>query len=194
MFNKPTLQLVGESSEPHPLSGKVSKGLFLLLSGQWIFSSMSIVILLINSTTITMPDRNAFDWIKINTSSQSKFLVLTGKLPLTDPISEWFPALTDRSSVATVQGHEWDGSSSFEEILTESIILQKCIYQTFQCIESWAVKNQNVFDYLYIRNPDLQVDAQFGSSFESALGDLSVSQGYTELVYKNDDISIYKVK
>jgi hypothetical protein len=194
IFNKTTLQTEGENSEPHPLSSKVSKGVFLLLSGQWIYSSMVTIILLSNTTILPNSDKNAFDWIKINTSSQSKFLVLTGNSPLADPISEWFPALTDRTSIATVQGYEWDSNGSFEEILTESLNLQKCISQTFQCIESWAEKNHHVFDYVYIHNPVQHEDVQIGSSYAIALGELSLSQGYTELVYKNDAVSIYKVK
>jgi hypothetical protein len=194
VFNKSSLKHAAESTQPHPLSGKVSKGLFLLLSGQWIFSSMAITIILINSTTVTNLDSNAFDWIKLNTGDQSKFLVLTGYLPLSDPVSEWFPAITGRGSLATVQGVEWDGNSSFQGILAESIDFQQCSYETFQCIENWAAKNHKEFDYIYIRDPRLQAGAQNGSSFTSPLGDLSSSQGYTELVYKNDAVSIYKVK
>jgi hypothetical protein len=194
IFNKTTLHTEGESSEPHPLSSTVSKGLFLLLSGQWIFSSMVIIIVLINTTVLTNVDINAFDWIKSNTRSNSKFLVLTGYSPFNDPISEWFPALTGRTSIATVQGYEWDSNSSFEEILTESLNVQKCISQTYQCIESWAEKNHKVFDYIYIRNPVLQGVMQIESTFTSAMGDLTSSQGYAELVYNNNAVSIYQVK
>ena len=194
VFNKSSLNLGGEGSQPHPLSGRVSKGLFLLLSGQWIFSSMAITIILINSTTVTNLDSNAFDWIKLNTADQSRFLVLTGYQPLSDPVSEWFPAMTGRPSLATVQGLEWDRNSSFQEILAASNDFQKCSYQTFQCIENWAARNQKQFDYIYIRDPRLQAGPQSGSPFTSPLGDLSSAQGYTELVYKNDAVSIYKVK
>jgi hypothetical protein len=183
-----------EVSDPNPLSSRASRGLFIVLSGLWIISAMVIIIVLQNSTTLTSSDKMAFDWIKFNTSNQSKFLVLTGGSPFTDPASEWFPALTDRISIATVQGYEWDAGKSLDEIFTESVDVQNCINQTFQCVQSWVDKNHFGLNYLYIHNPVRQTDPQTGVSFTSALGTLSVSQGYTELVYQNDDVSIYKVK
>jgi hypothetical protein len=194
MLNRVTIPPQGEENDLHPLSSRVSKGLFLFLSCLWIISSMAIIFVLLNSAILTNSDKNAFDWIKINTNIQSKFLVLTGNSPFTDPTSEWFPALTDRTSVVTVQGHEWDGNIPIKEILSQSETVQKCLGQSFQCIESLAESNHIVFDYVYIHNPELLPDAQTGMSFTSALGDLSVSQGSTELVYQNDAVSIYKMK
>ena len=194
IFNTTTPQLEVENNEPNPLSGKVSKGLFLLLFGKWVFSAMATIVLIINNISLANSDKNAFDWIKLNTPSESRFLVMTGNSPLADPVSEWFPALTNRTSIATAQGYEWDNSSSFENILTESTNVQKCIYLTYHCVESWAEKQHKGFDYLYIHNPAQPADAQSSSLFESALGDLSLSMGYTEQVYKSDGVSIYKVK
>ncbi|MGZ6346770.1 MAG: hypothetical protein ACXWNC_04265, partial [Anaerolineales bacterium] len=194
LFNRMTVPPQAGRDEPHPLSGMISKGLFLLLSCLWIYSSLAVVFALLNSSTLTNGDINAFDWIKTNTSSQSKFLVLTGMLPFVDPTSEWFPALTDRTSIATVQGYEWDIDSSFKLIQSESISVKACLDQTFQCILNWADKNHLTFDYLYIHNPIIQGDAQSGVTLTSALGDLSVSQGFTELAYQNIAVSIYRVK
>jgi hypothetical protein len=193
LFNTTTLQRGEESGEPHPLSSKVSKGLFSLLTAHWIYSSLAIMIVFINTTTLTDSDKNAFDWIKINTPDESQFLVLTGQFSLRDSVSEWFPALTDRTSIATVQGYEWDRNISFDEILIESANVQKCIYLTFGCVENWAEKNQKDINYIYIHNPVLQADTGFWSSSASALWDLSLTPGDSELVYKNDKVSIYKV-
>ena len=139
-------------------------------------------------------DTLAFAWIKENTPSERKFLVLTDLLPLNDPVSEWFPALTGRVSIGTVQGQEWDNSISLLRFKKNSTDVQKCFNLTYSCVDSWAEQNHKVIDYIYIRNLILKSDPQFGSSFPSGLGDLSSSQGYTDLVYRNDDVSIYKVK
>jgi hypothetical protein len=194
IFNKTTQQEEVAISYPHPLTSKVSKGFFSLLYCQWFFSSVGIIIILLSQITITNADNIAFDWIKFNTPADSRFLVLTGFSPFIDPISEWFPALTDRVSIATVQGHEWDNHVSFEKIERESIKVQICIYQTIDCIESWAEENHKVFDYVYIHIHVSQPDVQSGLSFTSALGDLSLTEDYTDLVYTNGDVSIYKVK
>jgi hypothetical protein len=194
IFNKIELPRAAESREPHPLSGKVAKGLFFLLAVPWVISSIGIIALLVNSSVLTNVDQNAFNWIKLNTSGESRFLVLSGDSPFTDPVSEWFPALTERTSIATVQGQEWASSGSFDKMITEEVNVQKCMYLTYSCIESWAEKNHKVFDYIYVHDLVHPSYAQFRASLESAPGDLSPSGGYIELVYKNDDVSIYKVK
>ncbi len=193
MLNQITLRSQNEAPDPHPLTGGVSKVLFLLLACLWIFSSMATTFAL-DKTALTSSDAAAFDWIELNTDSGSSFLVLTGESPLNDPVSEWFPALTTRHSVATVQGVEWDGKNSFPAVLAVSLTVQKCMGQTYQCIETWAAANQFDFDYLYIHNPVSLPASQLGSSSGSALGDLSLAQGVTQLVYQNQDVSIFKVK
>ncbi len=194
LFNRATNPPQAGTGDPHPLSGWASRGFFIILTIFWIVSSTGTIFAILNNATLTNSDKNAFDWVKSNTSSQSKFLVLTGDSPLNDPVSEWFPAITERTSVATVQGHEWDNKNSFEEILSQSVNVQKCIGQSIRCMESWAESNQTGFDYIYFHNPVLQTDPQTGAFFTSALGDLSVSQEYAMLVYQNDAVSIYKVK
>jgi hypothetical protein len=180
--------------DPQPLSSRVSQVFFILLSVIWIVSSMGTNFALLNTTTLTKSDQVAFDWVKSNTGSQAKFLVLTGDSPLNDPVSEWFPALTGRTSLATVQGHEWDDQNSFAGLLARSVAVQKCMGQSIRCLETWADGNHFVIDYLYVHNPVLLTDPQTGATFSSALGDLSVSQGYADLVYQNEVVSIYKVK
>jgi hypothetical protein len=194
LFNRMAVPLQAGSGEPHPLSGRISRGFFILLLVIWIISSMGTVFALLNTLTLTTSDKNAFDWIKTNTGSQAAFLVLTGDSPLNDPVSEWFPALTERTSIATVQGYEWDRTHSFEAILSRSVNVQKCLGESIQCITGWAESAHTVFDYIYIHNPLLQTDAQTGASVTSALGDLAVSQGYAVLVYQDAAVSIYKVK
>jgi hypothetical protein len=66
--------------------------------------------------------------------------------------------------------------------------------QSIQCLETWADGNHFVIDYVYIHNPVLLKDPQTGAFFSSALGDLSVSQGYADLVYQNEAVSIYRLK
>ena len=57
---------------------------------------------------ISRDDRSAMDWITNNTSANSRFIVLTGRSdPLEDPLTEWFPAFSSRTSQNTIQGQEW---------------------------------------------------------------------------------------
>jgi len=52
----------------------------------------------------------AIDWVNSNTKTTDRFLILDEQSnPFLSPFTEWFPALTDRRSIATVQGTEWLG-------------------------------------------------------------------------------------
>lgn len=181
-------------SELQPLGSKASQGLFLLLFVQWVYSAMAITLLLFNNMTLFHSDKEAFDWIAVNTPRESHFLVLTGITPFSDPIAEWFPALTERVSVATVQGYEWDTATSFEVIRYESLKIQGCISQSYACIQTWMRENNEVIDYIYIHNPNQRTIAQDEPTYATALGELSVTQGFAEQVYEKDGVAVYKVK
>ncbi len=134
------------------LQGFASGALFLILFGQWVYSAFYTTVMLTRNTLLSEDDRSAFLWVKSNTPNQSKFLVLTGKPPLTDQISEWFPALTERASLATIQGYEWLPGKTFESIMEESQIFQNCYFQDYACIQNWAERNNKTYNYIYLHN------------------------------------------
>ena len=59
-------------------------------------------------------------------SAASRFLVITGDRWGDDRSAEWFPALTGRVSVNTVQGYEWAGGSQFARRVAASQELRAC--------------------------------------------------------------------
>ena len=83
---------------------------YLFLSG--MIASMQFG----NQFHIVPEEREALHWIVNTTTKESRFLVLTGDAALSDPLSEWFPALTERVSLVTVQGHEWTPNSPLIEM------------------------------------------------------------------------------
>lgn len=75
---------------------------------------------LLNS--LTTADQQAMQWVKASTPATSNFAVIPATYWHADMVSEWFPALTDRASVLTVQGTEWtDEFIEREEKTTEFI-------------------------------------------------------------------------
>ncbi len=56
----------------------------------------------------------AMSWVAANTKDSERFAVVTGRAWESDYVSEWFPTLAERTSVATVQGSEWRGLSAFQ--------------------------------------------------------------------------------
>jgi hypothetical protein len=77
-------------------------------------------------------------WLKANTPSDASFAVVGGKAWPEDVYGEWLPALTDRVSVATIQGREWASRSAWDEALASYNSLQTCVYFDAECVVTWA--------------------------------------------------------
>ena len=112
---------------------------YLFLSG--MIASMQFG----NGLRLLPEERQALDWIAANTPTDSRFLVLTGDAALSDPLSEWFPALTGRVSIVTAQGHEWTPASPLSENIRAYNRAQTCLNENTDCLSGWD------FEYLYIR-------------------------------------------
>jgi hypothetical protein len=82
----------------------------------------------------------AMRWVAANTDEDARFAVLTGRQWESDYLSEWFPVLARRTSVATVQGSEWGGLNGFIDRLAEDHQLQDCADKTVTCLEEWAAR------------------------------------------------------
>ena len=80
--------------------------------------------------------REAMRWIASNTPGEATVAVLTGDHWSTDPDSEWFYVLAERSSVATVQGSEWLGRDAFGRAETRYAQLQRCT-NSLPCLDAW---------------------------------------------------------
>jgi len=77
-------------------------------------------------------------WLKANTPSDASFAVVSGKGWPKDVYGEWLPALTDRASVATIQGREWASRSAWDEALASYNSLQTCVHFDAECVVTWA--------------------------------------------------------
>ena len=83
----------------------------------------------LSTATLYPPDQEAMNWIQENTPATSRFLVLTGTSSVScDSVMEWFPALTGRQSIFTVQGTEWTQGENFNNHVISTYAPQKCLY------------------------------------------------------------------
>jgi hypothetical protein len=80
----------------------------------------------------------AMEWVRKETDEHAKFGVITGRRWESDYISEWFPVMAERISVATVQGAEWTGIDAFVGRLAMFRELQECASRTATCVQEWA--------------------------------------------------------
>jgi hypothetical protein len=90
------------------------------------------------------------------TDPSSRFLVLPESqwYPWTaDKTSEWFPALTGKVSVATVQGTEWLPSGAFNQARQNWKSLKACQSATSKCLEEWSKTTGIEFTHVYVPQP-----------------------------------------
>jgi hypothetical protein len=98
-------------------------------------------------------ERAAMHWAAEQTEPQSRFLVVTQRRSGTDPTSEWLPALTGRTSVATAQGYEWLPGAKFAERVARHDSLGECVTRDVACVEAWAQRAHAEYDYLFVPEP-----------------------------------------
>jgi hypothetical protein len=102
---------------------------------------------------ISRGQRDAMQWIAANTPPESSFVVVTGvEASGVDAISEWFPALTQRVSIATPQGYEWMGGDVFNRRNQLHSTLQLCA--TINCLEAGILNFGYSLDYVYLALPE----------------------------------------
>ncbi len=185
---------VGKKGEVLFATTIISKVLLALLFSQW-FTAGIRVLLPFTFIKMTEADQSAFNWINGNTDEDSRFVVLTGYLWSSDPVSEWMPAITARSSVGTVQGTEWLGGGKFITAVVGSRVLQSCLDESVTCLEEWAEEYQADYDHVYVRK--LELDVVDGKEFipvKNALAELLKLDANYELVYETPEVSIFEKK
>jgi hypothetical protein len=95
--------------------------------------------------------RVAMSWIASSTPGAAQFIIVHGDYnPWIDAISEWFPALTGRVSVATVQGSEWLGLQRYNKQQFLYWTFQDCAYQESTCLDRWAYLYRVGFTHVFL--------------------------------------------
>ena len=89
-------------------------------------------------TTVSADQRAAMELLRHNTAPDSKWLVVTGADWGYDGLAEWFPALTDRRAVNTVQGLEFSSPEQWTRAVDASDGIEECSNSTAQCLITWA--------------------------------------------------------
>lgn len=100
--------------------------------------------------TLTPAMRQVAQWAKNNTPPESEFLLLTGRADImTDPLLEWFPALSGRRSASTLQGQEWVLRRGFTARWRELSALQTC--RSAACVFNASRDIPLQYDYLVLK-------------------------------------------
>lgn len=183
----PTLQQSVDTSDD--VSGK-EIGILAYLLLYLVFSTYLLGTQLV-STSLSAPDRTAMSWVKENTPQGSRFLVLTGADSIScDSVLEWFPALTDRQSLYTVQGTEWTKGAEFVPYVRSTYVVQGCLRQgDIACLDSAVARS--AYDFLYIEKVPRQNcrPVNLPNAFSYFLDSIHNTPGF-HLAYESDDVII----
>jgi hypothetical protein len=169
---------------------KVVLGFFMVytLLGGFAYS------IIVTNIHLSEEHRQAFDWVITNTPIESHFVIISGESPFISPVQEWFPALTQRVSLGTLQGTEWLPGDNFHTSLLTSIDLQTCAYSTVSCLDNWTKQIDSTLDYVYLyQGPIYDLEISNPREVKGMLlsYSLQASPEY-QSVYHSTYVTIYK--
>ena len=96
-------------------------------------------------------ERAAMQWITQNTSSEARFLTITPVVIWAyDKTAEWFPTLTGRRNLSTVQGSEWLPDGQFEAQKALGIELKRCLPSGLACLDALEQQYNLAYSHLYL--------------------------------------------
>ena len=180
---------------PREQISRVEVNIFLYLLLYLIFSTYQFGSQLSNAT-LYPPDQIAMKWVRENTPDNARFLVLTGTSSVScDSVLEWFPALTNRHSIFTVQGTEWTRGAGFNEYVSSTYAVQECLATgDVSCVD--AVASRSAYDYIYV-SKSLRVDSCSSlskyRSFPYFVHSLRANTDF-KIVYETDDALVSQRK
>lgn len=127
---------------------------------------------------LSAEQRDALSWIERNAAPSATFLVFDEQgNPLLSPFVEWFPALSERRSLTTIQGSEWlPGEKHYNAQMPALTSVRACLYQNVECVKMKA-------DYI-VAAADSRVPL---------LASLAAQPAY-QLAYSSAKIKIFKVR
>ncbi len=101
-------------------------------------------------TSLTPFEREAMQWTAAHTDTSARILVLTSSPWQIDKVSEWFPVLAQRRSVATVQGSEWLPNHAFGTFIARQLRVAACANGETTCLDSLRKDPALRFTHVYV--------------------------------------------
>jgi hypothetical protein len=133
----------------------------------------------IRNVTLSYASQDMMTWVRENTPADGSFLILTGRADvMTDSVQEWFPALAERHSAATLQGLEWILGDGFYPRWNDLSALQLC--RDMACVDSLGSKIN--IEYNYVILDISQTPSDFSALFSA--------KGYAE-IYGNGQYVVF---
>ena len=143
------------------------------------------------NTSLKADDLEMIDWVKSNVGGKKTFLLVTGReFSMSDPLQEWFPALTNQYSATTMQGLEWTLGAGFFPWYEQLIAFQHCA--DVNCVSEWSAGNGMGYDYLIVTIPPGSDENELATSLRS-LAISTRSSIMHLLVYESESSLVFKL-
>jgi hypothetical protein len=157
---------------------------FILLAGVSDFQ-------LIN-TSLKPADLEMIEWVNSNVEDGRTFLLSTGReFSMSDPMQEWFPALTKQHSATTLQGLEWTLAEKFFPWHGQLVSFQHCA--DLDCVSQWSAANNVDYDYLIVTIPPKEDKSEFGNSLRRLALSARASDAL-DLVYDSETALVFEAR
>jgi hypothetical protein len=148
----------------------------------------------LSNSILYPPNREAMTWVQKNTPPASRFLVLTGDSSIfCDAVSEWFPALSGRQNLTTIQGTEWTQGPNFANHVWSTLDVQGCLANGDASCLDQAV-NRSSYDYIYVSKVlrgNSNCKAGTEREFPYFLEHMKKDAGF-KTVYETEDVIVFK--
>lgn len=170
------------------------RGVQSLIFGFLFYSVMgaSIFDFMLVNTSLKNEDLKMIEWVNANVEDGKTFLLSTGReFSMSDPMQEWFPALTNQYSATTMQGLEWTLGEKFFPWYDQLIAFQHCA--DIPCVNEWSASNRVDYDYLIVTIPSKEDESAFAKSLRS----LAVSARGSALhllAYESENALVFEFK
>lgn len=162
-------------------------GLFI-----WLILMASISDFQLVNTSVKQADLDMMGWVNENVTEDKTFVLATGReFSMTDPLQEWFPALTGQKSLTTMQGLEWTYGEKFFPWYEQLTEFQKCSDMT--CVENWSARNNVNYDYLIVLIPAENETGELADSLKR-LGISARGSDTHNLVFESEHAMIFETK
>ncbi|MBI5307229.1 MAG: hypothetical protein HZB37_02525 [Planctomycetes bacterium] len=160
-------------------TGRLFFGFFILL---FLYNAYSVSNTL-SYQVLGEEEFKAIGWINSNTELTDHFLILDDQSnPLLSPFTEWFPSLTDRRSVATLQGTEWlNGEMHYNKQFPVASSLHQCLYKDINCLYELQDKMADNYNFVIVSS----------KSYIPLLNSMEDQSGF-KLMYSSPTIKIFQ--
>jgi hypothetical protein len=181
-----------DSDQPEGVMVKRASQILVFGSVFYFILAASISDFQLVNTSLKPEDIKMIGWINSNVEDGKTFLLSTGReFSMSDPMQEWFPALTKQHSATTLQGLEWTLADRFFPWYEQLVAFQHCA--DVICVSQWSRSNSVGYDYLIVTIPPKDDESEFGKSLRSLALSSRSSALYT-LVYESKTALVLEVK